>query len=449
MYTPAGLPLLIGLDLGTSATKGVLLSGKGEILAREKAGTEFIYPEPGFVEIDPEAHYRSVCAVIRSLAAAAPDGADIRAVSMAAASGNTLLLDDDGHPLTRIISWLDTRPAGSGLGVDEVRCVTGWPCVDRFPPAHMTWLRAHAPEHWSGARRVVMNNDYLQYRLTGVFALDWSTATTFHIFDQAQCRWYLPFLDRFGVREEQLSDLAPPGTVVGEITETAMQDTGLPENCRVVSGSFDHPSAARACGVLEPGDVLLSCGTSWVGFYPVTDRDKVIELGMLADPFMQPDGPWGAMFSLPEVGRRVDDWLEVVFGSRDYRAFSDAAAEGSAAGGLRIDMLEDAPVDEKRRMVQEHGEAVVCRALMESTARAMCDRIWELAAAGIPVERITMVGGPTNSPIWPRILADQLGCEIALPEYGEVAGAVGAAILAGIGAGVFRDEREAWERVGK
>jgi sugar (pentulose or hexulose) kinase len=258
--------------------------------------------------------------------------------------------------------------------------------------------------------------------------MDHSTATTFYLQDQVKRDWHRPFLDWLGVRREQLPELLPSGSVLGRITAQAARETGLPEGAAVVTGAFDHPSAARGCGVLAPGDMLLSCGTSWVGFYPVKDRQLAVSLQMLVDPFLAPRGPWGAMFSLPRVGDEVQHFVDETFADEPDPAARYARFSETAAGG--------AP-----------GAGEACRALMERIAADTAGRMRELEQAGLRADRIVMVGGPTQSPVWTGILAELVGRDIVLPETGAYAGALGAAIIAGIGQGTFRDEKDAWARL--
>ena len=191
-------PCLIGLDLGTSAIKGVLTDGHGAVLAEAGADSCFLHPQEGWVEVESERHYRNVCRVIRELAAAAP--AEVAAVAMAAASGNTLLTDAAGTPLTNIINWMDRRaeqrpPAAlAGLTAAEVTQITGWPCVTSFPLAHLAWLRENRPDLYTSAAHYGMDTDWVIYRLTGQWVMDHSTATTFHLQEQASGTYYEPFL---------------------------------------------------------------------------------------------------------------------------------------------------------------------------------------------------------------------------------------------------------------
>jgi len=381
---------------------------------------------------------------------------------MAAASGNTLLLDENNQPLTNILSWLDERCVGTsrdplpGFDFDNVHRIVGWPWTESFPLAHIPWLRKHRPDTYEKAARFCMNSDYLLYRLTGRFGMDPSTATTFYFQDQVNRCWYGPYLEYLDIKEDHLSVLAPSGTALGPLTWEGARDTGLTEDTLVVLGTFDHPSAARGTGVIETGHLLLSCGTSWVGFYPINDRDLALAQNLLIDPFLSPEGPWGTMFSLPRIAV-VMDWLvdNLVADGRPDKANKFAAFDQAAMKAPRganelfmnpFDDVRDQPdrVDELRN---RYGVQDISRAIMEGAAFEMRKRIEELAEAGIEARVVTMVGGPTESPIWPRIVAEVTGLELRLIN-GQTAGAIGAALLAGIGADLFKDEHDAFASMG-
>jgi sugar (pentulose or hexulose) kinase len=457
------MDLLIGLDVGTSAVKGVLISAQGEQLAVGKRDIRLLYPRPDFIEVEPEEHYRSVCGLIRELVSRAPAGARVNALSMAFASGNTMLLDENGRPLINIISWMDKRAFGKveelfpGFDIESVHEVVGWPFTGQwFPMAHLGWLKRFQPDIYRAAARYCMNSDWLMYRLTGSWGMDYSTASTFFLIDQVNQRWHKPYLDMLEIPEAAISDLGPSGSVLGPLTPAGAADTGLSEDTLIVLGAFDHPSAARGTGFIDVGDLLLSCGTSWVGFYPILDRGLGISEAMLVDPFLSPRGPWATIFALTEIGRLIDRYVEShVLGededpARKYEIFN-ARAEGSPPGARGAFIDPFVPVKEIASVEIEppanHSKEDMARAAMEGPAFRMRYHIEKLAEAGIRAQRIAMVGGPAESAVWPRILAEITGLELKLIN-GQTAGAVGAAILAAMGAGLFTDERDAFAAMG-
>jgi sugar (pentulose or hexulose) kinase len=301
-----------------------------------------------------------------------------------------------------------------------------------------------------------MNTDWLLYRLCGRWGMDPSTATTFYLCNQKTGAWHRPYLELLGIHERQLSALAPSGKALGGLTAQAARDTGLPRDALVVLGCFDHPGAARGTGVLEPGDLLLSCGTSWVGFYPSSDRGAAVARKHLVDPFLSPGGPWGCMFALTAISVTIEKYIDHFLlapgeePARKYEIFNELAARvPPGAGGLRVDLYRSwfDFLKEVRNPLDGHPREHLARALMEGVAFIVRRRLEELEHDGIADRRLVMVGGPAESPVWPRIVAEVLGHELLLL-HGQHAGAVGAAMLAGIGAGLFAGAREAFAAMG-
>jgi len=433
---------LLGLDLGTTALKGVVVNFDGEIIAEAAMDTCFVDPHSGWFEIDPATHYCNVCCVIKELVEQTPG--EIIALAMAAASGNSLLTDESGKPLTNIMSWMDKRTVDnvpevlSELSVSEVWDVTGWPCLDTFPLAHFAWLRANESEKYKNAGRYCMNSDWLLFKLTGEWVMDYSTATTSHLLDQTSFSYHKKFLDLLDIPENKLSRLVPSACGIGKLTTQAMEDTGLSELTEVVSGSFDHPSAARALGVLNQGQLMLSCGTSWVGFLPEADRQKMLELELLCDPFLAPGGGlWGGIFSVPYIGRTVNWYVDNQIAAGEcnkFKIFDElAACAKPGAGGLKIDLCKTPEfIDDSLENIS--------RAVMEGAAHLLNAKLKNLALKGVCFSEAVMVGGPSKSPVWPGIVEDITGLNLSVGS--QHAGAQGAAVLAGIGAGVYKNEHD-------
>jgi len=442
--TTAPNPLLIGFDLGTSAVKSVLVGTDGRDWGVEEAATP-LRREQGRIEFAVEELFEIVLEQLTALARRVPTGARVETFSFATASGNTVLLDAEGRPLTRAISWMDERgkqerlPALDAFDRAAIHDVVGWPYLDIFPLAHLAWWRKHEPALYAGLGRVGWEVTYILHRLTGRWGVDPSTATTFYLQDQVRGVWHQPYLEALGLRADQLPSIAPSGTVLGTLLPEIAARTGLTNDVKVVLGSFDHPAAARSAGVLEPGDMMLSCGTSWAGFYPVTDRAAAVRDRMLVDPFLQPTGPWAALFSAPCIGEHINTWINAITGGGSdayarFNAFSEQTPPGSR--GLTV-RLTDAPP----ARIEPSQCPALSRAVMESAACLMRQRITQQAALGRATRMLTMVGGPSRSRVWTKIVADITGLPVRLSGR-QNAGALGAAILAGIGAGRFRDVRE-------
>lgn len=446
--------VLVGVDLGTSAYKAVALSLDGRTLATGSVRTSLRRPAPGWVEFSAEAHFRRLGRLLHGLAGRLPPRTKPAALCLSGAAGSTLLLDARHRPLAPAISWLDTRAGDDfqallpGITPAEVRATVGWGWSKRFPLSELAWLRRHRPELYRKARYVASDLAWHLHALTGRLAVDRSSATTMFLQDQRRGCWHEPFLRALELEASSLPDLVPPGGLVESLTPRAARVTGLPAGLPVVAGSFDHPSAALGSGVLAPGELLLSGGTSWVGFRPTEDRAAALAAGMIVDPFLQPDGPWAAMFALTAVGTTLDRYLATVLPLPEslplaarYRRFATAAEEVPAGEeGPPIDPLQPFPETRaaRKRLCGASTLPQLSRRLMAGVALAFRRR---LNAAGGPTfqpTRVTTVGGPSASRVWSQIVADVLGREVWVGG-GPHAGAVGAALLGGIGIGRFRD----------
>ena len=442
---------LIGLDIGTSAVKGILISGNGELLAQGKEKTSFVYPESGYVEFDAGERYRLICKLIRSLSGKKPLNSKIRALAISGASGNSLLLDKNRTPVQNAASWLDMRAESSFRELlspfsDEfVYSICGWPRIGSFPLAYFAWMKRNKPEIYHASQYKVTDFIFFNYKLTGNWKHDSSTATNFYLQDQKNQKYHQPFLDYLEIGQESLPEIINSGEQIGELTDQAALETGLATGTVVVAGSFDHPSAARGTGMFHPGDLLISCGTSWVGFYPVSDRNIAFKQKMLIDPYLSPKGPWGCMFSIPNIGSIINQYVEGLFlNAPDRFEKLDHAASLSPIGAnkLFIDLTQtEYTPQEHLSFFKDRNKSDISRAIMESISFMMSEKINYFRREGLATTKISMVGGPSESKVWPQILSDVLGLPVNLIQ-GEYAGCLGAAIIAGVGVDLFKNEMD-------
>jgi len=438
-------PASLGLDLGTSNIKGAAIASNGRILALEKAPVRFIPGEEGRAEFDAQTLESSVFEVLRSLAASLPEGYEPVALSIASAGGDTLLLDDAGTPAGPAVSWLDRRAAAKtpaplkGLDFERVRARVGWPYLGQFPLATLGWLRERNPELLGRASRIGSSTSYILMRLTGRWALDSSTATTLYLRDQETGLPIEEYLAALEIEASQLPEFLPSGETLAELSKDAAAKSGLPEGLQVVMGSFDHPAAARRTGIFRPEQLLVSCGTSWVGFLCSSDRGWSLRNELLCDPYLSAaSGPGGAMFSTPGIGRAVEQVALAVGGYQRMDALAGSVPRGS--NGLSLSLFEQAwQLEESVRK----RPADACRAVMESAAFHLKEGTERLAGAGRHFSSASLTGGPSASGVWRRILAEALGIPVIVGA-GAYAGAFGAAMMAGAKAGVFQSLQEAF-----
>lgn len=385
----------LGFDLGTGAVKAVCWHPRKGIVRNISERVKFSTPQPGFMEIDPQDYLEQVLRMMQQLAEAA--SGPIGGISFAAASGNTLLCSAEGVPLYPIISWLDKRLDWTPPAEWRVRELIGWPAIPAFPLMHLEWFRREKPELLRNAA-IGMSNDFLCWKLCGRRALDSSSATPFYLQDQQNFRWHPPYLKHYGIHETQLPELLQPGNPIGTVNPE-LAGGNLTSETVLCAGSFDHPSGARAENITAPDEMLISCGTSWVGFYPVQRREE-IPGDELCDPFQSASGGcWGAMFSVAGVGVEIEDFVLGRYGSgaARYEQFNAEALEGGTPA----------------------------RALMQSVIDRFVARL-----KGRRPRRLVMTGGPAEGQAWPRLLEEALHFPVEVSSYRSYAGAVGAAMLA-------------------
>ena len=386
----------IGLDLGTGAIKGVCFSQSRGVLKKISERVAFNYPAPNHAELDPEIYKAQVIRIIKELAEAADEA--VSGIAFAAASGNTLLCSPDGKALTPIISWLDKRLDWQPPEEWQVRKTTGWPSIPMLVLMHLEYFRRTAPELLANAH-VAMNNDYLTWALCGRHQLDRSNAAPFYLWDQEK-NCFASYLDYYGLTPDRLPEVVNTGSVSGTLLPEFVSGN-LTSETRIVTGSFDHPAGARAVNVSEPGSMLLSCGTSWVGFYPCPAREDV-PMNELCDTFQSGSGGcWGAMFSIPEVGVEIENFVCGRFGNvpERYEKFNDEALAG------------DTP--SRQLMVK------------------IIERFKERFDAHPGVKRVVISGGPSEGKGWIALLKEKLGIQIEVAPWHSYTGAVGAAQIAG------------------
>lgn len=438
---------IIGLDIGTSSIKGIRISENGKIRMTAREKFTYRYPGEGQVEIAAKEYLDTCCRLLRRLAAAG--GGAVAAVCTASASGNLLVLNKQGEPVTPVINWQDTRVGEEaerllkGYSDREIYEAVGWPMnYQGMCLAQLCRLRCHSPELLDGCGMICMSTEYLYWRLGGQWRLSSSAGTPFYLLDQRTGRYNGRLLKILNIDESRLPPIGKAGEIAGYITEEGAALSGLSKGTPLVLGTFDHPAAARGAGVFSEGQMLLSCGTSWVGFFPVRDRERILSCGVLADPFYAPRGCWGAMVSIPSVSERIKYVTKryVADGDELFTQLDEQAAlSGPGAGGLTIDLYGELPDEEIRRFSRRD----IARAIMEGTVRLLDEKIKKLAEQGICTQEAVMVGGPSESPVWQEVISQMTGLKLRTAK-GAYTGAAGAAVIAAAAMGAYGDEQAAY-----
>jgi len=458
-------PLLLGIDVGTSSVKAVLLDVCGNLCAVCSAEYPLHHIRSAWVEQDPEDWWLATCQAIRETLAKVPHAAE-RVLGLAVSSqAPTLLpLDRDGRPLRPAMIWMDRRAETESLdlaellGAEEIYRITGNRPDAFYGAARLLWLRNHEPEVLKRTWQFAQVNGYINYRLTGRLTIDPAHALLMQMRDHSTGAWSEALCDACGVAAAQLPEIMDGHRVQGEVTVAAAEATGLRSGTRVMAGTVDSPAAALEAGVTEPGSAVEMTGTSTVVIIP-NDRG-LTEPALIAMPHALPGIHLllGAMVSSGGSLR----WFRDQLGQSEMQAAKEQS--GDAFDLLTQQAAQVAPGSEGviflPYMMGERSplwhtnargvffglslstsKAALVRAILEGAAFALRHNVEVAAHAGAAVREMRTVGGCSRSALWNQIKADVLGMPVLLPRTA-VGSPFGAAILAGMGAGAFPDVRK-------
>jgi len=452
---------LMGLDIGTTSAKAVMFDLSGIELSRAVSPPYSLNtPRTGWVEQDPEEVWQAVIAAIRAVVKQADPDPRVLAISIAAQSGSLLPADSGGNPVYPLITWMDGRThelvqqwQSEGLQ-EQVRTISGWSLYPGLCLPTIAWLRQHDEETFSAARHYFSVNDFIAHRLTGQYCTNPSNGGGMQLVDLHTGEWSETLCALVGITVDQLSPIQPSGAVIGKIKPEICRTTGLHPQTVLVNGGHDQGCTALGLGITTPGKLLLACGTAWVVTGVTASSNMQLVPAALDMNFHIVPKRWTISQSLGGLGASLEWWLNQVWRSnssqvsrRDiiYAALDNELAQTAPDLGLYFLPLTggyDNPATTRRSgftgLQLSHTRADMARAIMESAAFELRWALDAAQQAELPVERLWMVGGASQSSHWPAILANITGVPIFLPQYDNWP-ALGAAILAGVGSNAYEN----------
>ncbi|MFW6198919.1 MAG: xylulokinase, partial [Acidobacteriota bacterium] len=406
-----------------------------------------------WVEQDPERWWTAGRESIREvIATAGVDPARIAAVGLTGQMHGLVLLDEAGRLLRPAILWNDQRSAAqcdgirNRIGLEELVRITGNDAFPGFTAPKLLWVREHEPEIYERVRQVLLPKDYVRFRLTGEYATDRAGAGGTLLLDLTTRDWSAELLEALDIPRAWLPPTHEGTEVTGLVSPAAADATGLVAGTPVVAGGGDQAAQAVGVGAVSSGVVALTLGTSGVVFAS-SERPLVEPAGrMHSFPHALPD-TWHVMGVMLSAAGSLRWYRDVVAPEASYDSLLAEAAdvEPGAAGLVFLPYLsgERTPhADPHARgafigMTLAHGRESLTRAVLEGVAFGLRDNLALMGSVGIAaVGQIRISGGGARSTVWRRILADVLGTELVPVETSEGA-ALGAALLAGVGAGVW------------
>jgi xylulokinase len=427
----------------------------------------FASPRTGWAEQDPDDWWRACRqAIPRALEASGIEASAIAAIGLTGQMHGATLLDADGRVVRPALIWCDQRTQAEcdelteRLGPARLIELTSNPALTGFTLPKLLWVRRTEPDAWARVRHVLLPKDYIRYRLTGRFATDVADASGTLLFDVARRQWSREMFEHTRLDRDLLPEAFEGPQVTGSITAAGADATGLVIGTPVVAGGGDQAAGAVGMGIVRAGVVSATIGTSGVVF-AATDRPALDPKGRVHTFCHAVPGRWHVMGVTQAAGLSLR-WFRDRFGSgandgRDpYERLTDEAlaVPPGADGVLWAPYLmgERTPhLDAQARaalvgLAASHTRGHVIRAILEGVAFSLQDSFKILEAMQVPVEAIRLGGGGARSPLWRQIQADVYGQPVQTVAAEEGA-AYGAALLAGVGAGLWPDVDAACERV--
>ena len=450
---------LLGIDVGTSACKVALFAADGTVRAQGTGAYAVDYPQPGWAEQCPDEWWRVICETIRHvLAESGIHPGEIAGVGVDGQSWSAIAVDGEGRVLANTPIWTDTRARAD---CDEIRrkvpekelfVLCGNPIQPSYTLPKILWYKNHCPEVYNRAAFMLQSNSFIVYRLTGAITQDISQGYGLCCFDMRKGQWDTETAVRLGVRPELLPPLHACHEVVGRVTRDAAALTGLREGTPVVAGGLDAACGTLGAGVTEPGQTQeqggQAGGMSLCMDRCVADQRLILGFHVVPDRWLLQGGTTGGGGALK--------WLRETVCPELSFADMSALAENVPAGSGGVVFLpymagERSPIWNPNASGVFFGlnyavtRAHMIRAVMEGVAFALRHNIEVAESAGASVGTLRAMGGSANSLVWTQIKADVTGKRIEVPAS-DTATTLGAAILAGVGTGVYQSFAQATAR---
>ena len=449
---------IIAYDFGTGGIKASLYGADGACVASGFDAYETSYPASGFHEQSPDDWWRATVRSTRLLAEQAGEEKmkRVRALGISGHSLGVVPLDAAGNLLRPTVPiWSDSRAGEEAQAFFREVPEEAWymKTGNGFPAAlysvfKLMWFRAHEPEWFGRAVTILGTKDYINYRLCGVRATDYSYASGTGVYDLAARRYDEGLIAASGLPRALFPEIVPATQVLGALTPDAARELGLPQDVKVVAGGVDNSCMALGAGAWREGRAYCSLGSSaWIAVSSAKPLLDVATRPYVFDHVVP--GQYASALAIFSAGTSHTWCRDVLCGGMDYVAM-DAEAEKagrgahdlyfnpSLAGGSSLD-----PTPALRgafaNLDLRHTRGDVIRAVMEGVAFGLRNALDELARLAPVAEPLTLVGGGANSPLWRQIYAEVYGRRVARAAIGQQAAALGAALVAGVGAGVWDD----------
>ena len=462
------MSFLLGIDIGTTGTKAVLITEKGKLVEKATAEYPLLTPKPNWAEQHPADWWGATKKVIASiLKSSKVESKEIKGIGLSGQMHGSVFLDKNGKVIRPAILWCDQRTQTecdditSTFGYQRLLRLTCNPALTGFTAPKILWLRRHEPHHWEKVRKILLPKDYVRFLLTGEFATEVSDASGTLLFDVESRAWSDVVLKALRIPKNFLPECYESCEVSGRITRRVALETGLAEGTLVVGGGGDQAAGAVGNGIVKRGVISSVIGTSGV-LFAFSDHPEFDAAGRLHTFCHAVPNKWHMMGVTLAAGgsfRWLRDTLcqeEIALARRKnvhpYEIMTGRAAEASpGSGGLiflpyMIGERTPYPDPDARGvffgLTLRHTKADLIRAVMEGVTFSLRDSLEIMRSLKIPIKEIRASGGGGRSKLWRQMQADIFKADVVTINIDE-GSAFGAALLAGVGAGIYSSVEEA------
>ena len=463
---------LIGIDIGTSATKIIIMNENGKIFASVSKNYKLIKPKNGWAEQDPEDWKNAVLeGLTEALRNAALKKEDIKGIGLTGQMHGIVMLDEEGVPLRKSIIWCDQRSDEQVrqmlkiMPEEEWLRITGNPPIAAWSAAKILWIKQYEPEIYQRCKHILLPKDYIRYVLTGEFATDVSDASGTQLLNVAARKWSKEVLDKLEIDRTLLPNVYESQEVTGNITAPIGKLIGLSADTVVVAGASDNAGAAIGMGAVEEDIAFVTLGTSAI-IYTHLNEYRAIPEGSLHICCSAVKGCWHTMGGPQAAGLSLQWFIE----NFCHAYMDEAEKEKKGVFDVINHEVTNVPIGSNRLIYMPylmgertphmnpdcrgvffglnvvHTKANLLRAVMEGVGYSMADCSEILKQVGIHIKAIRACGGGSKSKVWKQIIADILNCDLVTMNQ-EEGPAFGAAILAGVGVGIYKDVKMACQNL--
>ncbi|WP_130837263.1 xylulokinase [Lachnoclostridium sp. Marseille-P6806] len=445
--------LYIGIDLGTSAVKLLLMDETGRIHNVVSREYPLFFPHPGWSEQNPEDWFEQTLAGLEELVSGA-DRDKVAGISFGGQMHGLVILDENDAVIRPAILWNDGRTVketdylNQEIGRDRLSEYTANIAFAGFTAPKLLWVRDNEPENFARIRRIMLPKDYLCYRLSGTFATDLSDASGMLLLDVKNRRWSKEMLEICGVTEDQLPQLFESYEKVGTLKPELAKRLGLPEAVVIAAGAGDNAAAAVGTGTVGDGRCNISLGTSGTIF--ISSRQFRVDSNNALHSFDHADGTYHLMGCMLSAASCNKWWMDDILATKDY---AGEQADITKLGENHVFFLpylmgERSPWNDPMARATFTGitmdttRADLTQAVLEGVCFATRD-MYEIARSlGVHVDRTKICGGGAKSPLWRRMIANILNIKVDVPACEEGPG-MGGAMLAMVADGVYATVEDA------